>query len=102
CICDRAADVGQQPPALAPHRGGNVTVLLREADGFAERRLHLPDKTFEPGKYCREAPAGRGTGRRSGHQCNAASCMARFPERPSTPLATVRRRGRLATSSDAA
>src|SRR6516162_107104 len=63
-IRDRAADVGQQPPALAPHRGGNVTVLLREADGFAERSLHLPDKTFEPAKYCRQAPAARcGTGK---------------------------------------
>src|SRR5215831_8136000 len=58
-IGDPAPDVGEQSPTLAPDRGGDVAVLLREGQRLAERSLHLPTKTLEREKYFGGAAPGR-------------------------------------------
>src|SRR5438876_1595757 len=55
-IGDRPANEGEEAPALAPHRRGNLAVLVAGAQARSERSIHLSVKTLGRGGYCGGSP----------------------------------------------
>src|SRR6184192_2523783 len=55
-IGDRRANEGEEAPALAPHRRGNLAVLVARAQARSERSIHLSVKTLGRGGYCGGSP----------------------------------------------
>src|SRR5205823_4598587 len=55
-IGERCANEGEEAPALAPHRRGNLAVLVAGAQARSERSIHLSVKTLGRGGYCGGSP----------------------------------------------